>query len=66
MLLFIYIHCEELEQDFKFYRTGAYKVTLKQMREFTLSNRVTMFSHIIQSAKDVVLIYHTLIIFMYS
>ena len=63
MLLFIYIHCEGLDQDFKFYGAGANRVTLQQMREGKLSDIVTMFSNIIQSGKDVVLDDHTRITF---
>ena len=62
-IIHLYIHCEGLEQDFKFCGAGANKVTLKQMREGKLSEIVSMFSHIIQSGKDVVLDDHTLITF---
>ena len=58
-----WIYCEGLEQDFKFCGAGANKVTLKQMREGKLSDIVTMFLHIIQSGKDVVLGDNTLITF---
>ena len=65
MLLFIYIHCKGLEQDFKFNGAGAgaSKVTLKDMKESKIGDIGAMFSHIIQSGKDVVLDDHTLIMF---
>ena len=62
-VIHLYIHCDGLEQDFKFCGAGANKVTLKQMREGKLSEIVSMFSHIIQSGRDVVLDDHTLITF---
>ena len=62
-VIHIYIHCEGLEQDFKFCGAGANRVTLKQMRDGKIGDIVTMFSNIIQSGKDVVLDDHTLITF---
>ena len=62
-VIHIYIHCEGLEQDFKFCGAGANRVTLQQMRDGRIGDIVTMFSHIIQSGKDVVLDDHTLITF---
>ena len=53
-VIHLYIHCEGLEQDFKFCGAGANKVTLKQMREGKLIEIVSMFSHIIQSGKGCV------------
>ena len=62
-VIHLYIHCEGLEHDFKFCGSGANKVTLKQMREGKLSEIVSMFSHSIQSGRDVVLDDHTSITF---
>ena len=52
-VIHIYVHCEGLEQDFKFCGAGANRVTLNQMREGKLSDTVTRFSHITQSGSVV-------------
>ena len=63
MLLFIYIHCKEIDSDFIFNGVGPKRVTFKQMREGRLRDVITGFSKMIQSGNDVSLHDHTVITF---
>ena len=60
-IIHIYMHCNGMDNDFKFCGAGANRLTLKQMREGGVKDIVDMFEHMIQSGRNVLLDDHTVI-----